>query len=199
MVGEGVPVDRVDEALVEYGFPVGPLKLLDEVGVEVGHKISAILEDSFGSRMAPPKGLKRLAEDDRIGKKSGKGFYKYRRDGDGSWESTGEVDPAIYDLLEIEPAREIPMERISSRCVLAMVNEAGRCYQEGIVRSARDADAGAVFGLGFPPFLGGPLRFANNQSVKTILGDLRELELACGEPFAPASIFERLAEEDGHF
>ena len=105
--------------------------------------------------MTVPECMQALADDERLGRKNSRGFYRYDR-------RTRGVDESVYTLLSVVPDRVPPDGEIAERCVLQMVNEAVLCLDEGILRSSRDGDIGAVFGLGFPPFLGGPLCYADD-------------------------------------
>jgi 3-hydroxyacyl-CoA dehydrogenase/enoyl-CoA hydratase/3-hydroxybutyryl-CoA epimerase len=192
---EGVPIERIDRALVEFGFPVGPLQLLDDVGIDVAQKIGEILLHTYGERMVPGGVLKRVVEDKRYGKKNGRGFYQYEARPDGTFERTDEkADKSIYTLLGIKPEAEPNSEEIALRCLLLMVNEAVRCYEAGLLRSARDGDVGAVFGLGFPPFLGGPFRFIDRRGTANVAALLNEYRDRFGDRFEPATLLRTLAE-----
>jgi 3-hydroxyacyl-CoA dehydrogenase/enoyl-CoA hydratase/3-hydroxybutyryl-CoA epimerase len=184
LLAEGVPVDAIDAALVRWGFPVGPFTLLDEVGIDVGFKVGKILHDAFGERMAPPSGVERLVEDQRFGKKNSRGFFDYSSKKKGKRE----VDQSVYAILGVEPNTEMPAGDIAERCALQMVNEAAYCLGEGILRSPRDGDIGAVFGLGFPPFRGGPFRYIDSVGVKELVRRLEALEKAHGVRFHPAPL-----------
>jgi 3-hydroxyacyl-CoA dehydrogenase/enoyl-CoA hydratase/3-hydroxybutyryl-CoA epimerase len=187
LVAEGVPIEKIDTAMLDWGFPVGPLKLTDEVGIDVGAKVGKIMINAFGERMAQPEGMSKLIADERYGRKNGRGFYLY---GD---KKKG-VDESVYAVLGVEPTnKSISSEDIAWRCALQFVNEACRCFGEGILRSARDGDVGAVFGLGFPPFRGGPFRFVDQVGAKEVLGRLRELEKKYGPRFSPAPVLEEIA------
>ncbi|MGB8331034.1 MAG: 3-hydroxyacyl-CoA dehydrogenase NAD-binding domain-containing protein, partial [Polyangiales bacterium] len=187
LVAEGVPIERIDTAMLNWGFPVGPIKLTDEVGIDVGAKVGKIMLEAFGDRMSPPDGMQKLIADERFGRKNGRGFYLY---GD---KKKG-VDESVYEVLGVTPSnKSITSEDIAWRCALQFVNEACRCFGEGILRSARDGDVGAVFGLGFPPFRGGPFRFVDQVGAKGILGRLRELEKQLGPRFSPAPVLEEIA------
>jgi 3-hydroxyacyl-CoA dehydrogenase/enoyl-CoA hydratase/3-hydroxybutyryl-CoA epimerase len=188
LVAEGVPIEKIDTAMLNWGFPVGPIKLTDEVGIDVGAKVGKIMVNAFGERMAQPDGMSRLIEDERFGRKNGRGFYLY-----GDKKKKG-VDESVYAVLGVEPNnKSVSSEEIAWRCSLQFVNEACRCFGEGILRSARDGDIGAVFGLGFPPFRGGPFRFVDQVGAKEILGRLRELEKQHGPRFSPAPVLEEIA------
>lgn len=188
LVAEGVPIEKIDRAMLDWGFPVGPIKLTDEVGIDVGSKVGKIMVDAFGERMAAPDGMQKLMADERYGRKNGRGFYKY-----GNKKNKG-VDETVYEVLGVKPDnKSVSAEEIGWRCALQFVNEACRCFGEGIVRSARDGDIGAVFGLGFPPFRGGPFRFVDQVGAKEVLGRLRELEKRIGPRFSPAPVLEEIA------
>ena len=193
LVAEGVPIEKLDGAMLDWGFPVGPIKLTDEVGIDVGAKVGKIMHDAFGDRLSPPSGMQRLIDDQRFGRKNGRGFYLY---GD---KQKG-VDETVYDVLGVAPTnKDVSPEDIAWRCALQFVNEACRCFGEGILRSARDGDIGAVFGLGFPPFRGGPFRFVDQVGSKEILGRLKELEKQHGARFSPAPVLEQIARSDQTF
>jgi 3-hydroxyacyl-CoA dehydrogenase/enoyl-CoA hydratase/3-hydroxybutyryl-CoA epimerase len=190
---DGAAVDAVDRAIVAFGFPVGPFTLADEVGIDVGAKVGHILHAAFGERMAPPPALDDFVAAGRLGRKNGKGFYTY------GGKAT-RVDETVYDLLPGGRARKpFRDEEIRDRLVLPLVNEAIRCLGEGILRSARDGDVGAVFGLGFPPFRGGPFRFADTLGAKALLEKLERLRGRHGERFEPAPLLVELAKSGGSF
>jgi 3-hydroxyacyl-CoA dehydrogenase/enoyl-CoA hydratase/3-hydroxybutyryl-CoA epimerase len=182
LLEEGASVESIDKALVEFGFPVGPITLLDEVGIDVGGKVGAVLAEAFGPRMAPSDAMRRVVTAGRTGRKGGKGFYRYDEDGD-----KGSVDDSIYEIIGGE-RREIPADEIINRCVLAMVNEAVLCFQDGILRSPRDGDIGAVFGIGFPPFRGGPFRYVDSVGADRIVQRLEELNARFEPRFTPADL-----------
>jgi len=200
LLTEGVAVERIDHALVEFGFPVGPIRLLDEVGIDVAHEIGGMLRAAYGERMVAPGVLERMVAEDRLGKKKGRGFYRYEKQEDGTFERENEkVDESVYELLGVKPESQSDEQEIARRCVLAMVNEAVRCYENGVLRSARDGDVGAVFGLGFPPFLGGPFRYVDQQRAETLVSQLEEYSGRFGDRFAPPDLLRRLAAEEIRF
>ncbi len=180
---EGAPVEDIDGALTGFGFPVGPMTLLDEVGIDVGAKVAKVLHGAFGERMSVPEAMGKVLESGRLGRKNGKGFYTY-----GDPKKKG-VDATVYDALPGGRRRKkIDREEIVERCVLQMVNEAALTLGEGILRSARDGDVGAVFGLGFPPFRGGPFRWVDAEGTGRILERMRRLEGRFGLRFQPAPL-----------
>ena len=185
LVTEGIPVETIDQALVEFGFPLGPINLLDEVGIDVGAKIAKIAQTAFGDRIKIPQALTKLIEDQRFGRKNGRGFYKYDQKNNAE---NKQVDTSIYEILEATPNKSLPKQEIAERCYLQMINEAAYSYADGILRSPRDGDIGAIFGLGFPPFLGGPFRYIDAQGPEKIVAQLQALESKFGGRFAPAPI-----------
>ncbi|MDB4877072.1 MAG: fadJ [Gemmatimonadetes bacterium] len=187
LLDEGASIESIDTALVDFGFPVGPITLLDEVGIDVGGKVGLVLAEAFGPRMAPSDAMRRVVSTGRTGRKGGKGFYRYDESG-----TKGQVDDSIYELIGGQ-RREIPAQEIVQRCVLAMVNEAVRCLEEGILRSARDGDIGAVFGIGFPPFRGGPFRYVDSVGAHRIVEQLEELNARFQPRFEPAQLLIEMA------
>jgi 3-hydroxyacyl-CoA dehydrogenase / enoyl-CoA hydratase / 3-hydroxybutyryl-CoA epimerase len=193
LLSEGVGVEEIDEALKDWGFPVGPITLLDEVGIDIATKVSHILHAAFGDRMALPASLEALIKDDRKGRKNARGFYIYE-----NGERQG-VDKSVYPLLNIVTKRDVKKDDIQMRVALQMINEAARCLEENIVHSPRDADMGAVFGLGFPPFRGGPFMTIDRLGVSEVLRVLERYEQQYGARFAPAGIIKEYAKTDRKF
>jgi len=197
LVAEGVAVDAIDRAMVDWGYPVGPIQLLDEVGIDVAAHVGEIVHAAFGDRMIPPPGMRKLTDDDRKGRKNGRGFYRYA-DG-GNAKAKREVDASVYGVLGIEPKAKVPAEEIQMRCALQMVNEALLCFGEGILRSARDGDVGAIFGLGFPPFRGGPFRYVDALGAAEVLRRVRGYEMRFGRRFTPAPVLVEMARRGERF
>ena len=184
LLDEGATIEAIDTALLDFGFPVGPITLLDEVGIDVGGKVGLVLSEAFGARMAPSESLRRVVESGRTGRKGKQGFYLYDEEG-----RKAAVDASVYQLLPHGPQRRgIDAEEICQRCVLAMVNEAARCLEEGVLRSARDGDVGAVFGIGFPPFRGGPFRYVDSVGAVTLVEELEQLNGRFPGRFAPSEL-----------
>ena len=195
LLDEGAAVDAVDKALTAFGFPVGPITLLDEVGIDIAGKVGIIIADAFGERMAPSKTLQRVVSAGRYGRKAKKGFYLYDAGG-----KKGAVDESVYDLFPTGRQRsEIPSEEMQARTVLALVNEAARCLEEGILRTPRDGDVGAVFGFGFPPFRGGPFRHVDAVGVENVVRQLEELNARFAPRFQPADILLDMARKRQRF
>ena len=188
LLSEGVAIEKLDSAMVNAGFPVGPITLLDEVGIDVATKVAPILQQAFGQRMAPPKAFEKLLEDDRKGRKNKRGFYKY----DGKPTAKKEVDDSVYRILDVTPDKTMDASEIVERGILLMVNEAARCLDEGVIRSARDGDIGAIFGIGFPPFLGGPFRYMDSLGINKVVERLTYYQQQLGERFEPAQILQSM-------
>ncbi|MCD9528633.1 fatty acid oxidation complex subunit alpha FadJ [Photobacterium carnosum] len=188
----GEPIEHIDTALLNFGFPVGPITLLDEVGVDIGAKISPILVTGLGERFAPPALFDVLQQDGRKGRKSGKGFYLYNT-------NNKEVDKSIYTVLGVEPQQQLTEVDIAIRCTLMMLNEAARCLHEGVIKSARDGDIGAIFGFGFPPFLGGPFRYMDHLGIGLVVDMMRQYSDSYGDRFAPCNYLVEMAQAEQRF
>jgi 3-hydroxyacyl-CoA dehydrogenase/enoyl-CoA hydratase/3-hydroxybutyryl-CoA epimerase len=189
LLDEGVAIDAIDRAMTSAGFPVGPITLLDEVGLDIAGKSGAIMVEAFGDRMSPSESLRRVIDAGRLGRKGKKGFYLYDEAG-----KKGGVDESVYPLLPTGAQRtELPAAEIQLRCLMAMVNEAVRCLEERIIRSPRDGDVGAVFGIGFPPFRGGPFRYLDAIGVGNAVRILETLHLRHSPRFQPARLLAEMA------
>lgn len=203
LLTEGVAVDVIDKAMTAWGWPVGPVTLLDEVGIDVAAHVGPIMLAAFGDRMAPPPTMIKLTGDDRKGRKNQKGFYLYgaaaKKKGRGK-----HVDESVYAVLGLQrpdPAAKpaVAAEEIQMRCSLQFVNEALHCFGEGILRSARDGDIGAVFGLGFPPFRGGPFRYVDAVGAAEVLKRIRGYEERFGARWTPAPALVEMAASGKRF
>lgn len=191
---EGQSIDSIDKALVSFGFPVGAFKLLDEVGIDVGTKIIPILISQFGERFASPNAFEKLLQHDRKGKKNGSGFYDY------SGKNKGKiVDESIYELLGISKNDKYDHSTIVERCLLLMLNEAAMCLEEGVIRNPRDGDIGAIFGIGFPPFRGGPFRYMDDLGIEHVVSRLEHYAQSYDEKYKPATILVTMRENNESF
>lgn len=193
LVLEGVPIDVIDRAMVKYGFPVGPVSLLDEVGIDVAAKGGVVMREAFGDRLAPAETISRMVAAGRLGRKAGSGFYLYHEG------HKTDPDPKAYELLGIKPLAGADSASIARRLVYPLLNEAARAFGEGVVRSARDGDIGAIFGIGFPPFRGGPLRTIDALGPAAVVATLEELARAHGDRFAPCEALVDLARAGGRW
>ena len=190
---EGAAIDELDRLMVSWGFPVGPITLLDEVGLDVAEKASGVLHAAFGERLAAAPAFSKLVQDGRLGRKAGRGFYRY-----GGGRKRG-VDPAVSELLGIHPNGGPHAAEIIQRLVLVMLNEAARAVGEGVVRAPRDGDIAAIFGFGFPPFRGGPLRHADDLGAARLVGELERLAERHGGRFTPCDVLVEQARRGSKF
>ena len=188
LLEEGLKIDEIDKAMLDFGMPMGPLNLLDEVGIDVGYKVSKILQEGFQNRVVPSKVIKKLNDDGRLGKKGGKGLYIYD-------DKNKKVDESIYALIAdlIKPDGSISKEEIQNRLVFVMLKEAVLCLEEEIVRRARDLDAGMIFGTGFPPFRGGLLKYADTLGSKLCAREMNKLADKYGERFELPKLLTSMA------
>jgi 3-hydroxyacyl-CoA dehydrogenase/enoyl-CoA hydratase/3-hydroxybutyryl-CoA epimerase len=193
LVEEGFAVADVDGAMRAFGMPMGPLEVVDEVGVEVAAKVASILSRAFPDRMAAAPQLERLAAVGRLGRKSGAGFYRHHGGG-----RRRTADPEALRVLGLpRPRRTASPEALAERMTLVMVNEAARCLADGLVADAGMLDLAMVYGTGFPPFRGGPLRHADAVGLAKVEARLTALRAEKGERFLPAPLIVRLAAEGG--
>jgi len=190
---EGTPIEAIDRTMTSFGFPVGPIALLDEVGLDVAAKGGGVMHQAFGERLKPAEAIGKMLADQRMGRKNGKGFYRYE---DG--KKAG-VDPQVYRLLGVTPSDRVSPQTIEQRLVYAMLNEAAMAAGEGVVRSPRDGDIGAIFGIGFPPFRGGPLRMIDQLGARQVVSTLQALEAEFGPRFNPAPALVAMAAADGRY
>ena len=193
LLEEGESVDTIDGCMTRFGFPVGPVTLLDEVGIDVAHKASKVMFEAFGDRLRPLSGLEQMTTEGRLGRKTGRGFYRYEG---GAKQG---VDETAYEIIGAVPDSKVPREDVTDRLLFAMLNEAAGALDDGVVRQARDGDIGAVFGIGFPPFRGGPLRYLDSYGAQQAVTTLDELAGKYGERFAPAPLLKRMAGDGGRF
>jgi len=189
LLEEGVPIEVIDRAMTDFGFPVGPVTLLDEVGFDVATKGGGVMHQAFGDRLRPSGVLQQLVADERLGRKNGRGFYLYE---DGK---KGGVDESVYPIVGIKPLAGTDELMVRNRLAYAMLNEAALAISEGVVRSPRDGDIGAIFGIGFPPFRGGPLRMIDAESAKQAVNVLEGLRLAHGDRFEPCEALVAMARD----
>jgi 3-hydroxyacyl-CoA dehydrogenase/enoyl-CoA hydratase/3-hydroxybutyryl-CoA epimerase len=180
LVAEGAGVKEVDAALRSFGMPMGPLRLLDEIGLDVAAKVTAQMGDAAGHRPPGSDAAERLVASGRLGRKGGAGFYRYP----GRKEPV--VDPQAEALVR-GPAAAVDSTWIVDRCILAMLNEAAVALEQGVVSSAPAADLALVLGLGFAPFRGGVFRYAEERGVEAIRDRMAELEAKCGPRYACAA------------
>jgi 3-hydroxyacyl-CoA dehydrogenase/enoyl-CoA hydratase/3-hydroxybutyryl-CoA epimerase len=195
LLGDGAGIAEVDAAAKKFGMPMGPLRLIDEVGIDVSRHAGASLHAALGERLQPSPVLLALGSGKRLGRKGGSGFYLYEKG------EEKQIDETVYAELAsvVPPRRPVPEQQIVNRLVLSMVNEAARVLEERVVSSASAVDLAMIMGTGFPPFHGGLLRWADAQGAKAVHYDLEELRQAHGDRFAPAPLVVELADSGGSF
>jgi len=194
LLAQGVSVKAIDDAALRFGMPMGPIRLLDEIGLDVASKVASIIESGYGDRMRSPNFAAALLEKGRKGKKSGRGFYIYGEEGE-------RVEPELQLLLQLppQPGPEVLAGDTCDRLILSMVNEAVRCLDEGVAaapgpEAAGQIDLGSVMGLGFAPFRGGVIYYAESLGARALASRLEELAERYGKRFSPcAGISERAA------
>jgi len=195
LLAEGASIEEVDSLAVRFGFPVGPVTLLDEVGLDVATKVASVMQEAYGDHIVPPPGagVATLVKAGRLGRKSARGFYVYK-----GGKKRG-VDESVYGLLGVHPNGGPRPAEILQRLVLPMVNEAARALGEGVVHHPRDGDIGAIFGFGFPPFRGGPLRYGDDLGAERVVADLERLAERHGVRFAPCEVLREQARQGTTF
>jgi 3-hydroxyacyl-CoA dehydrogenase / enoyl-CoA hydratase / 3-hydroxybutyryl-CoA epimerase len=175
---EGAHADQIDEAMTSLGFPVGPMVLMDEVGLDVAQKVIKVMANALPERFSVPERWQDMMREGKRGKKDGRGFYKYDA-------KTKEPDFELYDIATKGiNARIISPIEIQDRCLYAFLAECTRTLEEGILRSEADGDLASVFGLGFPPFLGGPFHFMSEIGQNEVARKLASLESRYGPLFS---------------
>ena len=207
----GVGADEIDNALVKWGMPMGPLRLIDEIGVDIAVDIASTLEKAYGHRDHAPDILRKMREANLLGRKSGAGFYKYEgksQTPDESLEqwrrSTARIghperseeslkSPTVGDR-EIPRSARNDIVDLAHRLIFLTINEAARCLEEKVVESPEDADYGMILGTGFAAFRGGPLRFADHFGLKKVADDMERFARS-DEKFAPCELLKRHARD----
>jgi 3-hydroxyacyl-CoA dehydrogenase/enoyl-CoA hydratase/3-hydroxybutyryl-CoA epimerase len=200
----GVDADKIDTALVRWGMPMGPLRLIDEIGVDITVDIGSTLEKAYGQRDHVPAVLLWLRDGQMLGRKTGAGFYKYEgktptpNDSLTQWrrglhgDLEGAQGPVIPPNRHRDPRLSLSEDELAHRLIFLMVNEAARCVEEKVVDSPEDADYGMILGIGFAPFRGGPLRFAEHFGLKKIVEEMERLAQS-EEKFLPCDILKKHA------
>jgi 3-hydroxyacyl-CoA dehydrogenase/enoyl-CoA hydratase/3-hydroxybutyryl-CoA epimerase len=194
LLDDGASVPEVDRAMVAFGFPVGPFVLYDEVGLQVAQHAGETVAGAFGDRFPPARLVVDLVARGDTGRKAGRGFYLWPRQSrlrramrrllPGSHRA---VNPVVQGAVTISPGRRPGAEEMQNRLVLLFVNEAIRCLEEGVLQSPTEGDLGAVLGLGFPPFRGGPFHYADAIGLDRLANTLRRLAARHGPRYEPAS------------
>jgi 3-hydroxyacyl-CoA dehydrogenase len=184
-VQEGASDPRaIDQAMVDFGFPMGPFTLVDNLGFDVCREVVNVLLDAYGSRMAPAAVWDRLGAMKRFGVKAGAGFYLYG-------DRAGQPDPELETVFEeLRAQRKQPSAFSVHRVVLPMINEAIRCLEEHVCTAA-DVDLSVIAGLGFPQSKGGILHYADEVGLDAVLKELEGFTKTHGERFWPSPLLKR--------
>ncbi|WP_024954701.1 3-hydroxyacyl-CoA dehydrogenase NAD-binding domain-containing protein [Sulfurospirillum arcachonense] len=191
IAGEGVNIETIDKALSNFGMPMGPIELVDTVGIDVGYKVLQILQNAYGQRMTPAPLIEPVyTKLQLLGKKSGSGFYMYK-----GKEKTINTQVNTY----IQNQTLLSEDEIVKRCIYMMINEAARCLEEEIVKSSEELDLAMIMGTGFPPFRGGLLKYADSIGTKKIYEELENLQNSYGSRFEPAPLIKKLAVSNKKF
>ncbi len=192
---EGVPMEAIDKGMREFGMPVGPIELLDDVGIDVAAKGAETLSAAWPERMPIDPAFGKLVTGSRLGRKTKKGFYRYEGD-----KRVG-PDPAAYADLGVASPGSAPIsaEALEARLVYPMVNEAAFCLAEEIVPSPGKLDLAMIFGIGFPPFRGGLCAHADARGLAAVVDALSRLASEKGPRFKPAPLLADLAKQGKTF
>ncbi|MEM1201738.1 MAG: 3-hydroxyacyl-CoA dehydrogenase NAD-binding domain-containing protein [Acidobacteriota bacterium] len=191
LLSEGARIEQIDKALTRWGWPVGPLALLDEVGLDVGFHAGKVMTEYAGERAAASPVFAKMIEAGRLGRKGGKGFYNYRK-------TPKKVASSVYELIDWDEA-EIADAEIIERCWLQMLNETAMCIEDGIISNPNDIDIGVIFGFGFPPFRGGILREADRLGLDYVVSRLDIFAERHGVRLEPAQLLRDMAKKGERF
>ncbi|MEM7395042.1 MAG: 3-hydroxyacyl-CoA dehydrogenase family protein, partial [Verrucomicrobiota bacterium] len=177
---------------LNFGMPMGPLRLSDEVGIDVAHHVASFLTTHYKDRMPEPGILNRMLEEGLLGRKSGAGFYAYQ-----GKKST--INPTTAHWTVSSEAHRLSSDDLLSRMVLLMINEAARCLEEGVADDPADIDFAMIMGTGFAPFRGGPLRYADSVGMDKLLKLFDRMTEQAGSRYEPCPLIETMAKNDESF
>ena len=186
VLSEGARIEQIDRALKEWGFPVGPIALLDEVGIDVAYHAGKVMLEHAGDRVRSSPIFERMIEAERFGRKRKRGFYDYSKE-------PKRVDEKVYELIDWQES-SVSDQEIVERCWMQMLNETAMCIEDGILSNPNDIDIGVIFGFGFPPFRGGILREADRLGLDYVVGRLNTYAERHGERLRPAKLLVEMAE-----
>lgn len=194
LLDEGVSIEAIDKAALNFGMPMGACRLMDEIGLDVCAHVGEVMEEGLGARAKANPLSHKAVEKGLLGKKNSKGFYTY--DADGKQEG---VNKKMLDLLS-ESDKDMDETEIQMRLVLPMINEAARILDEDIVADAATVDLGLIFGIGFPPFRGGLLRYADNEGLDRITTAIKKFATEVNsERFELSPYLENLSSQKKKF
>jgi 3-hydroxyacyl-CoA dehydrogenase/enoyl-CoA hydratase/3-hydroxybutyryl-CoA epimerase len=190
----GARVEDVDESMLEFGMPMGPLRLTDEVGIDVANHVAETIAHYFSPRLTAPAVLGKMMEAGLLGRKNKCGFYDYA-----GKNREGRVNLNVGKFQTETSAAGLRRDELQFRMVSLMINEAARCLEEQLVAEPADVDFGMIMGTGFAPFRGGPLRFADHLGIPKLVSDMKELAVRGGERFGPCALLNSMAAENRTF
>lgn len=200
LIEEGVRIEQIDKALKNLGMPVGPVALLDEVGIDVGvHVMSGNMTDLIKDRdgIKLNYSMPKMLEDGLSGRKSKKGFYNYvKKKGK---VKKGKVNEGVYKYFDSPVAKKINDKEITERCILILLNEAVWALEEGIIENITDGDIGGVFGIGFLPWSGGPFSYMNQIGISNIVDKMKHYQNLYGNKFQPRPMLIKMVEKNEKF
>ena len=190
----GARIQDIDQSMIDFGMPMGPLRLIDEVGLDVASHVSETMAAAFKPRLTAPKVLDSMVKDGLLGRKSGEGFYVHKK-------GKGEARPnsGVTKFRTNKTCARLTRQEICDRMVMLIINEAARCLEEKIVEEAADVDFGMIMGTGFAPFLGGPLRFADFTGIQGLVGEMYKLANEGERRFAPCDLLKSMAAKNERF
>lgn len=189
----GASVADLDEAMLDFGMPMGPMRLLDEVGVDVALHVARTMGAKFSDRMRVPECLDEMVKTGLLGRKSGAGFYIHDK------SKEAQPHPLVAKFARGQKARALPHKELEERMVFLMLNEAARCLEEEIVSAPADVDFAMIMGTGFAPFRGGPLRYADSLGAARLTGAMEHLVDNGAVQFTPCALLRRMAGEGVKF
>ncbi|MCS7022592.1 MAG: 3-hydroxyacyl-CoA dehydrogenase NAD-binding domain-containing protein [Gemmataceae bacterium] len=197
---EGVPAEAIDRAAVRFGMPMGPLELLDQVGIDIAADVSKTFAALAVEPSPTPQHFAAMVADGALGKKTGRGFYQY--EGDKRKGLTSWARPSVgtaTTLVEEPSVGDTELSELQQRLIYPMLNEAARCLDSGVVPEAWMVDLAMVLGTGFAPFRGGPLHTADALGIPRLVRELDVLQRRCGPRYTPAPLLRTLAAEERDF
>jgi 3-hydroxyacyl-CoA dehydrogenase/enoyl-CoA hydratase/3-hydroxybutyryl-CoA epimerase len=190
---EGWQADMIDKAMLEFGMPMGPMRLIDEIGLDVATHVANELKFRLSHLGSPPDLLDRMVDKGLLGRKSGTGFYFYKGKSSGKPDLNHGLTSLRNKTKKSSKKTPKRKDEIIDRMILVMVNEAARCLEEGVVDKPEDVDFGMIAGAGWAPFRGGPLRHADSQGLTQIVSRMERLSRKDGNRFRPCGLLLDLA------
>jgi len=200
LLESGADFVKVDKVMERFGWPMGPAYLLDVVGIDTAYHADAVMAEGFPDRMSHDNenAIDRMFKLERFGQKNAKGFYRYENDKRGKPKKL--ADEAVPELLSdvLGDAREFTNEEIIERMMIPLCIETARCVEEGIVASPAEADIGLIYGIGFPPFLGGAMNYMDQMGMQTFC-DMADKYADLGPMYVPTETMREMAANGGKY